>query len=56
MKKLKEVVLCDDDGHCCPMVSVSSEGVSIRDDFGGSVKMTSGQFRILKEKISKGEL
>ena len=56
MKKLKEVMLCDEDHHCCPVVSVSSEEVSIKDDFGGSVKMTSDQFKILKEKISKGEL
>ncbi len=36
----------------CPVVNVDGENWSIKDDFGGEVKLTEGQVKELLEKAS----
>ena len=44
----REVVLCGTSG-CCPTVTFNDKEIIIKDDFGGSVKLTNAQFKELKE-------
>lgn len=55
-KNQKIVTLICDDCHCCPELIVEQDKVLIKDDFGGKVKLTSQQFKLLKDKIKKGEI
>lgn len=48
-----EFVLCQGNDPCCPTLSVSANHVDIRDDDGGSVRLTKDQFRILVEHSPK---
>ncbi len=45
MRKFK---LCSE-GKCCPEVTVKEDQVIITDDFGGKVRLTKEQFRILRD-------
>ena len=47
MKKFK---LCGE-GKCCPEVEVKNDEIVITDDFGGKVKLTREQVRILLENL-----
>ena len=48
--------LCHFDQNCCPEVVVGDENVLIKDDFGGTVKMTREQFCILATGIKSGKI
>lgn len=56
MDKVRKVVLMCDKKGCCPTVTLDKNKVFIEDDFGGKVNLSSEQFKILKNKIKKGEL
>ena len=42
--------------NCCPEVVVGDENVLIKDDFGGTVKMTREQFCMLATGIKSGKI
>ena len=48
--------LCHIDQNCCPTVTVGDNDVTIKDDFGGEVKMTREQFSILSDGIKSGDI
>lgn len=47
--------LCHQD-ECCPTVEVGPEGVRLRDDLGGEVQLTTGEWNDLVERVRKGEI
>ena len=49
------IVLCSTAGGC-PTVEFQKEGVVIRDDFGGLVSLTNGQWADLIGRIERKEL
>lgn len=49
---MKEVKLCQGK-KCCPVLSVKKDGITIRDDFKGSVILTKEQTRILSKELLK---
>lgn len=53
MKFLDEntVLLCKK-GSCCPKVEFDSDGISISDDFGGKVKLTFDEAKMLKDLLN----
>lgn len=55
-KYIKRVTLLCDGCDECPEVTIRKNEILIADDFGGSVKLTTRQFDILKDKIKKGQL
>ncbi len=46
-----KITLCSRPNACCPTVETTEYGFTVKDDFGGSVKLTKEQMRILKEKV-----
>ena len=51
--KMKYVMLCGGK-KCCPIVGIPTDAekyVTITDDFGGSVKLTKEQMKLLKKEI-----
>ena len=54
INKSSVVFLCRGSG-CCPSVQKTDDGIEIKDDFGGTVRMTDEQFSILKEMKVEGE-
>ena len=48
-----QLMLCQGHDPCCPTVSVFSDHLDIRDDEGGSVRLTKDQFRVLMEHSPK---
>jgi hypothetical protein len=49
---MKEVKLCHGK-KCCPVLSFKKEGITISDDFNGSVVLTKEQTRILSKELIK---
>ena len=63
MAKRRVVVLCTNDGSCCPAcpeihtddTADTSKQISITDDFGNTSQMSKDQFRLLITKAKAGE-
>lgn len=49
------IVLCSTAGGC-PTIEFQEEGILIRDDFGGLVTLTNGQWTDLVHRIERKEL
>lgn len=49
---LQTIVLCSNTG-ACPTVSVFAEHLEIRDDHGGAVRLTKGEFKLLLERATE---
>lgn len=48
------IVLCRKGSNCCPVVErVTEDEITISDDFGGKVKLTADQFKMLTEVKTK---
>ncbi len=47
------IVLCGVQG-CCPTVEKTTDGVLIKDDFGGMVKLTNIEFATLQKVLLEG--
>lgn len=45
----KEIVLRCCGGKKCPIVTFNKKSITIKDDFGGKVKLTIDQFNMLKK-------
>jgi len=41
-------VLCGRKNGCCPTIEDTEYGYTIKDDFGGEVKLTKAEFNLLK--------
>lgn len=49
------VTLCGVHG-CCPTLESGADGVVLRDDFGGTVRLTKPQWADLMVRVQAGEL
>ncbi len=52
LEKNGTVTLCAGQ-KCCPVISKEKEGYSIKDDFGGEVKLTADQWEMLGSIFDK---
>lgn len=52
LKKEEKIVLCAVQ-NCCPTVEFKKEGIIIKDDFGGKVKLNKDQWNDLAKKIKE---
>ena len=43
---MKEITLCGK-GRCCPVAKIDGDTVTITDDYGGSVRLTTEQIKVL---------
>lgn len=63
MAKRRIVLLCTDDGSCCPAcpeihvddAAEAAKQISITDDFGNTSQMSKDQFHLLITKAKAGE-
>ena len=54
--KVKRVfTLCGVQG-CCPSLEFSDQGVTIKDDFGGEVRLTDDQWLDLVSRVERKEI
>ena len=49
---MKEITLCGK-GRCCPVAKVDGDNITITDDYGGSVKLTTEHIRALWKAVSE---
>jgi hypothetical protein len=54
-KKGGIVGLCNS-SHCCPTAEFTADGVILRDDYQGEVRLTRDEWLALVAKIKNGEL
>lgn len=55
-KNIKELSLSLCGSDHCPSLTVYEKEVIFKDDFGGEVKLTLGEFAILKDNIKNNRL
>lgn len=48
---MKKVTLYCGDKKCCPVVTFNKKDVTLKDDFGGKVKLTHKQINLLLETL-----
>lgn len=54
-KQRQVVTLCGVQG-CCPTVELGTDEIVLRDDFGGTVRLTKPQWTDLVIRVQAGEL
>ena len=51
---MKYVTMCGNPGRCCPVLGIPENGeqfYTIRDDYGGKVKMTKEQLQAIQRAV-----